>query len=62
MEGEGHELVSHSLADVERRHIEQVLLEQDWNISRAARLLGVDRGTLYNKIRKHGLSKHVHEA
>ncbi|MHC4407675.1 MAG: sigma-54-dependent transcriptional regulator [Planctomycetota bacterium] len=53
---------SRHLADVERTHIEEVLEEQDWNISQAARLLGVDRGTLYNKIKKHGLSRHVHGA
>jgi DNA-binding NtrC family response regulator len=51
-----------SLADVERQHIEGILDEQGWNISRAARLLGVDRGTLYNKIRKHGLTRQVHGA
>ncbi|MHC4849316.1 MAG: sigma-54-dependent transcriptional regulator, partial [Planctomycetota bacterium] len=53
---------SRHLAEVERTHIEDVLDEQDWNISQAARLLGVDRGTLYNKIKKHGLTRHVHGA
>ena len=49
-----------NLAEVERAHIHAVLDEEDWNISHAARLLGVDRGTLYNKIKKHGLTRHVH--
>jgi len=53
---------SQRLIDVERLHIHSVLEEQDWNISQAARLLGVDRGTLYNKIKKHGLTRHVHGA
>ncbi|MHC4549595.1 MAG: sigma-54-dependent transcriptional regulator [Planctomycetota bacterium] len=51
---------SHSLADVERAHIERVLQETAWNISRAARMLGVDRGTLYNKIHKYELKKQEH--
>jgi len=51
---------SGSLADVERAHIEAVLVQQEWNISRAARILEVDRGTLYNKIHKYGLKKTEH--
>jgi len=51
-----------SLADVERAHIESVLEESDWNITRAARVLGVDRGTLYHKIRKYELARQPHEA
>lgn len=46
-----------SLAAVEREHIQAVLDQTGWNISRSARLLGIDRVTLYNKIKKHGLRK-----
>jgi DNA-binding NtrC family response regulator len=46
-----------SLRDVERRHIERVLEEHEWNITRAAHALGIDRVTLYAKIRKYGLVK-----
>ena len=46
-----------SLADVERAHIEAVLTQHEWNISRAARTLEVDRGTLYNKIHKYELEE-----
>jgi DNA-binding NtrC family response regulator len=46
-----------SLVDVERLHVERVLERADWNISRAAEILGIDRGTLYNKIKKYGLSR-----
>ncbi len=46
-----------SLADVERAHIRQVLEETGWNISLAASVLDVDRGTLYNKIKKYELAK-----
>jgi DNA-binding NtrC family response regulator len=46
-----------SLADVEMAHIRAVLDDLDWNISKAAEALGVDRGTLYNKIKKYGLQR-----
>jgi transcriptional regulator with PAS, ATPase and Fis domain len=44
-----------SLADSEKAHIAKVLEQSAWNISRAARVLEVDRVTLYNKIKKYGL-------
>jgi two-component system, NtrC family, response regulator HydG len=46
-----------SLATLERRHIESILDETGWNISETARLLGVDRGTVYNKIKLYGLKR-----
>jgi transcriptional regulator with PAS, ATPase and Fis domain len=46
-----------SLAECERSHIESVLSSTRWNISQGARVLGVDRVTLYNKIRKYDLKK-----
>ncbi|HUG40757.1 MAG TPA: sigma-54 dependent transcriptional regulator [Longimicrobiales bacterium] len=45
-----------SLADVEKRHIGSVLARTEWNITRTAEVLGVDRATVYNKIRKYGLT------
>jgi len=47
--------VGRRLEDVERVHIERVLEETRWNLSRAARILDIDRTTLYNKIRRYGL-------
>jgi two-component system, NtrC family, response regulator AtoC len=44
-----------SLKAMEKDHIAHVLEEMDWNISRAAELLGIDRVTLYSKIKKYGL-------
>ena len=46
-----------SLAAAEKRHVETVLRESEWNITRAARILDVDRTTVYNKIKQHGLTK-----
>ena len=46
-----------SLAEIERRHIEQVLLATGWNVSRAAKQLDIDRVTLYNKMKKYGLNR-----
>ncbi len=46
-----------TLADAERQHIEAVLTAAEWNISQAARILDIDRVTLYNKIRRFGLRR-----
>jgi DNA-binding NtrC family response regulator len=46
-----------SLSDMEKEHILQVLLNNRWNIIRSAQILGIDRVTLYNKIRKYELKK-----
>lgn len=46
-----------TLADVERQHVAAVLQRTGWNISRTAEILGVDRVTVYNKIKKYGLQR-----
>lgn len=46
-----------SLDELEKRHIEQILAKYNWNVSRSARALNVDRVTLYNKIRKYDLKQ-----
>ena len=43
------------LDDVERAHIERVLRECGGNHSRAARVLDIDRTTLYSRLRRYGL-------
>jgi two-component system response regulator HydG len=42
-----------ALAEMERKHILRVLEETNWNISQSARLLEIDRVTLYNKMKKY---------
>ncbi len=44
-----------SLEDLERAHIEKVLLQVNYNKSRAARILGIARKTLREKIQKYSL-------
>jgi len=44
-----------SLEDVERAHIEHVWSQAGGNHSRAARTLGIDRTTLYKKLKRYGL-------
>jgi DNA-binding NtrC family response regulator len=46
-----------SLDDHEKKHILQILIKYDWNISRSAKALKVDRVTLYNKIKKYDLKQ-----
>jgi DNA-binding NtrC family response regulator len=45
----------HTLQDMERRHIARILQETNFNLSKTARILDIDRTTLYNKIKRYGL-------
>jgi transcriptional regulator with PAS, ATPase and Fis domain len=45
-----------SLDELEKKYIQKTLEKYDWNISRSAKVLQIDRVTLYNKIRKYQLS------
>ena len=42
---------------MEKRHVAAVLAHTGGNVSQAARLLGIDRVTLYHKIEKYGFHK-----
>lgn len=44
-----------SLEQVERRHIERVLRHTRGAMSRSARILGISRSTLYQKVRTYGI-------
>jgi len=46
-----------SLKEMERRHIRNVLEESKWNIAVSAKILGIDRSTLYSKIKRYQLRK-----
>jgi len=45
-----------SLEDIESEHIQQVLRFTRQNKAQAAKLLGIRRGTLYQKMKKYGIS------
>jgi DNA-binding NtrC family response regulator len=45
-----------TLEALERKHIRKVLEDTGGNIARTAKLLGIHRMTLYNKLKKYGIS------
>ena len=53
----GTEALPNSLKLMEKMHIKRIMEETDWNISKAARVLEIDRQTLYNKIEKYHIEK-----
>jgi DNA-binding NtrC family response regulator len=44
-----------TLSELERRHIERVLRQEQGHVQRAARRLGIPRSTLYQKLKQHGI-------
>jgi transcriptional regulator of acetoin/glycerol metabolism len=50
-------LLSLSLADLEKRHILRVLASTNNNKTRAARILGIDTKTLYNKLKSYQMTE-----
>ncbi len=49
--------VNLTLTEVEQKVIPAVLHETGWNIKAAATILGIDRSTLYEKIKKYGIER-----
>jgi transcriptional regulator of acetoin/glycerol metabolism len=48
-----------TLREVEKAHILNILRENDWNISKCAKILEIDRSTLYNKMKRYQILKPV---
>jgi DNA-binding NtrC family response regulator len=48
-----------SLDEVERSHILRILRETGWNQSRASQILGIDRKTLYLKLKKYEIKEQI---
>ncbi len=46
-----------TLREVETAHLERILNETQWNVSKSAEILGIDRSTLYDKIKRYELRK-----
>ncbi len=55
LEKSKHNSTAESLDEQEKQHISHILIKYEWNISRSAKALEVDRVTLYNKIKKYNL-------
>jgi len=47
------EILQLPLAEIEKRHIHRVLASTGGNKTRAARILGIDTKTLYNKLKSY---------
>ena len=54
---ENHHTSPTTLAEMEEQHIARVLNDSEGNVTRAAGILGIDRVTLYNKIKKYGIPR-----
>jgi len=46
-----------SLAEVEKKHILNILENNNWNFSIAAKFLQVDRSTIYKKLKRYGIER-----
>jgi len=49
-----------SLRDIEQRVVETALRRAAGNVKAAAQVLGIDRSTLYDKIKRYGIERQVH--
>ncbi|MDB6144001.1 MAG: Fis family transcriptional regulator [Pseudomonas sp.] len=52
-------VTEHPLDDAERCALLSVLEGQRWHMTNTAEQLGVSRNTLYRKLRKHGIARHI---
>jgi DNA-binding NtrC family response regulator len=48
---------SFQIEDVEKALIQHTLIQSDWNRNTVAKIIGINRATLYGKIKKYGLEK-----
>ncbi len=46
-----------SMAAIEKQHIAKVLMETSWRMTKASKILGINRTTLYNKIKQYGIKQ-----
>lgn len=48
---------ANTIEEIEKTHINRMLADNEWNISATAKVLGVDRSTLYSKIKRYNIKK-----
>jgi DNA-binding NtrC family response regulator len=46
-----------TLSEMEKTHITRILNDNQWNITKSAGILGIDRSTLYSKIKRYEIQK-----
>ncbi|MFV1975273.1 MAG: sigma-54-dependent transcriptional regulator [Candidatus Scalindua sp.] len=54
---EREEVADQSIAAVEKLHITEVLKETSWRMTKTSKILGINRTTLYNKIKHYGIEQ-----
>jgi DNA-binding NtrC family response regulator len=52
-------LLGNSLKEIEKAHIIRILDMNHWNISKSAETLGIDRSTLYSKIKRYNIRRPI---
>lgn len=57
VKGQQPKLVMETVAMVEQRHILAVLTATDWNKTKAAQVLGIERSTLDRKLRQYEVTR-----
>jgi len=50
-----------SLQEMEKTHLLNILDKHNWNISASAKVLGIDRVTIYQKLKKYGIKRPTDE-
>ncbi len=48
-----------SIKEIEKAHISNILEDTRWNISKTAKILGINRSTLYSKIKTYQIQKNL---
>ena len=51
------EEVDQSISTIEKQHITEILKETSWRMTKASKILGINRTTLYNKIKHYGIKQ-----
>ena len=46
-----------ALKEIEKAHIKKMLDNNQWNIAKSSKILGIDRTTLYSKIKRYNIKK-----
>jgi len=55
--GEENQSLNTAKNEFEKQYIKKILVKNNWKISEAAKILGIDRTNLFKKMKKHGISK-----